>query len=170
MHSRHPRLPGERFFLGLLVLLSAFMVWAAWETAGFESLTSAGVFPMACAGLMVLTGLINLLRALRTPPAPGLGTDGPPADQRPRVLPRALIGLGACLTAYLLALEPLGFLVASLLFLVVAMRVLGSRRLLRNVLVSVLVVALVFLIFRTVFSVVLPAGTLVAPWLPDFLR
>ena len=213
MYSRHSRLPGELLFLVLALLLSGFLLWAAWDIAGFESITSAGAFPLACAGLMLLTGLVNLLRALRSRPmaapavpltaAPGAdgqagstGSAAAPASTitapdmqpvegsvagmpaplpagaapRPQVLPGALLKLLACMLGYLLLLEPLGFVVASLLFLLVSMSVLGSRRIGLNLLVAVGVVGLIFVLFRTVFSVVLPAGTLVAPWLPAWLH
>ena len=39
MYSRHSRLPGELLFLVLALLLSGFLLWAAWGIAGFESIT-----------------------------------------------------------------------------------------------------------------------------------
>jgi putative tricarboxylic transport membrane protein len=56
-------------------------------------------------------------------------------------------------------LERLGFVVASYLFLVVSMFLLGSRRVLLNLAVSAVSLAAIYVIFQTVFAVVLPKGT-----------
>ena len=66
----------------------------------------------------------------------------------------------AAIFAYMLTLEWLGFIVSSYLFLVVAMRLLGGKRLGLNLLVSGLALAVIYVVFDTAFSVVLSAGTL----------
>ena len=53
----------------------------------------------------------------------------------------------------------------SYLFLVVSMRLLGGRRIVLNLLVSALSLAAIYVIFQTVFSVVLPKGVLLQRWL-----
>lgn len=169
MYSRHPRLPGERIFMLLIVLFSAFMLWAAYGISQFDSITSPGAFPMACAALMLFTGALNLLRSIRSKPIPDEGMS-PMQLLAKRVLPWRLVLLVAWIGIYMLMLEPVGFLLSSLAFLVVAMTLLGSRRIVLNLVISLLMVALIFVVFRTAFSVVLPSGTLVAPWLPGFLK
>ena len=71
-----------------------------------------------------------------------------------------VVSLTGLIALYAFALEPLGFLVASLLFLVAAMFALGERRILRTALISVVSLAVIYVIFQTAFSVVLPEGIL----------
>ena len=71
---------------------------------------------------------------------------------------------------YMLGMEYIGFLLASYVFLAASMYLLGSRRVLLNLGISALVLACIFIVFQTAFSVVLPAGTLVGPYLPEFLK
>jgi putative tricarboxylic transport membrane protein len=64
----------------------------------------------------------------------------------------------------MLLLSKLGFVLSAYLFLVLSMRLLGSTRWLFNILLSAISLAVVYLIFQTVFSVILPKGT----WLTGF--
>ncbi|MNU11930.1 hypothetical protein D3C72_2601730 [compost metagenome] len=50
------------------------------------------------------------------------------------------------------------------------MYLLGSRRVVLNLFISAAVLVAIFIVFRTAFSVVLPAGSLVGPFLPEFLK
>ncbi len=84
--------------------------------------------------------------------------------------PLTLVLFTLLIVAYMLLLEVLGFLVASYLFLLLSMQVLGSKRLGLNLVVSAVVLAAIFIVFQTAFSVVLPAGSLVGPYLPEFLK
>ena len=154
------RLPGELVFTLLLVLFSLFMLMSAYSISGFESITSAGSFPMVATGVMVICGLIiaaGTVRAPRAERAPGETL----AQQFARLLtPGVLVAFTVAIALYMLALEPVGFLVSSYLFLVISMRLLGSRRRLLNLIVSAVALGLIYVIFRTVFSVVLPTGSL----------
>jgi putative tricarboxylic transport membrane protein len=69
-----------------------------------------------------------------------------------------------------MGMEVIGFLLASYIFLAASMYLLGSRRIGLNLLISLLVLAAIFIVFRAAFSVVLPAGSLVGPYLPEFLK
>jgi putative tricarboxylic transport membrane protein len=59
----------------------------------------------------------------------------------------------------MLLLNKLGFVVSAYLFLVVSMRLLGSVRWLFNLMLSAISLGVVYLIFQTIFSVILPKGT-----------
>jgi putative tricarboxylic transport membrane protein len=169
MHNRHSRLPGELTFMVLVVLFSAFMLWAAYGISRFQSAAAPGVFPMVCALAMLVTGGMNLIKTAR---ARLRFEDGETWAQQlvRKVVPLQLVLFALLILAYMLLMEVLGFLVASYLFLVLAMSLLGSRRVGLNLLVSLLVLAAIFVVFRTAFSVVLPAGSLVGPYLPGVLR
>jgi putative tricarboxylic transport membrane protein len=58
MPLRRRRLPGELTFALLLIGLSLFLLWQAYGISGFESLTSAGAFPMVAAAVMLVTAVL----------------------------------------------------------------------------------------------------------------
>ena len=64
----------------------------------------------------------------------------------------------ALLIGYGLLLEPLGFLPTSALFLIAVVRILGRRGWGWTLAVSLGSLALIWLLFRVVFSVLMPAG------------
>lgn len=152
-----PRLPGERIFTLLLAAGSLFMLWQAWGISKFESITSAGVFPMIATLTMLVTALMVVLRTWRAAAEPADGT----LAQRfvRRLVPPVLVSFTLAIAVYMVLLEPLGFVVASYLFLVVSMALLGSRRWGLNLVVSALSLGAIYLVFQTAFSVVLPKGT-----------
>ena len=168
MHTSHPRLPGELTFMVLAVALSAFMLWAAYGISQFESISSPGVFPMLCAALLLITGLMSLVSTAKA----RLQLEGETFFQQfvRKLAPLQLVLFTALIVAYALTLEILGFLLGSYLFLLLSMQVLGSKRIGLNLLVSAVVLAAIFVVFQTAFSVVLPAGSLVGPYLPEFLK
>lgn len=169
MHSSHPRLPGELTFMALIVAFSAFMLWSAFKISGFESVSSPGVFPMVCAAAMLITGLMSLRQTAK---GQIQNEDGLSLVQLfvLRLAPAQLVAFAALVTLYMLMLERTGFLLTSYLFLLLSMRVLGSKRMLLNVGISLLVLAAIFIVFRTAFSVVLPSGAWVGAYTPEILR
>ena len=165
MHSKHSRLAGEATFVGLLVAASAFLLWTAYGISGFSSLTSAGAFPMFAAAVLLLSGLASLRRTLRNEPSPRPAGESAARGFVRQITPPVLVSFTVAIFAYMVALEPLGFLVSSYLFLVVTMRLLGSRRWGLNLVVAGLSLAATYLVFQTLFSVVLPSGN----WLKGVL-
>ncbi len=168
MHTSHPRLPGELTFMVLAVAISAFMLWAAYGISQFESISSPGVFPMLCAALLLITGLMSLVKTAKA----RLQLESETFFQHfvRKLAPLQLVLFTALIVAYALTLEILGFLLGSYLFLLLSMQVLGSKRFGLNLLVSAVVLAAIFVVFQTAFSVVLPVGSLVGPHLPEFLK
>lgn len=156
---RPSRLPGELTFTGLLLALSLFLLWQAYRISGFESLSSAGMFPMLATATMVVTGALILLQCLRRRAASADAHGSLAAHFLARMTPPAWLGLTLAVCLYMLALPRLGFVLASFLFLLLSMRLLGSQRWLLNVAVSAISLAAVHLVFRTLFSVVLPEGS-----------
>jgi putative tricarboxylic transport membrane protein len=169
MHTSHPRLAGELTFMALLVLASVFLLWSSYKISSLDSLAAPGTFPMVCAFAMVVTGLINVIKTAR---AKLVLEDGETWLQQfgRKVTPLQLVLLTVLIALYMVGLERVGFLVASYIFLALSMYLLGSRRVWFNLIVSALVLAAIFIVFRTAFSVVLPAGSLVGPYLPELLK
>ncbi len=166
MHIHRRRLPGEIVFILLLLALSVFLLWTAYGISGFESFTSAGAYPMVTTGVMVVSGLVILFQSLKTPRAAG-GTGESLVRQFVRTLtPSLVLAFTVATIAYMLLLERLGFVLASYLFLVGSMWILGSRRFILNLAVSALALGFIYLIFQTIFAVSMPAGT----WLQGVLK
>jgi putative tricarboxylic transport membrane protein len=154
---RAARLPGEVGFVLVLLLVSVFMLWQAFLISGFDSLSSPGVFPMIATATMLVSGLIILGDTRRLPPEDG---GGGWERFRRRIAPLPIALFTALIVAYVLLLERAGFLLSSYLFLVASMLLLGSRRIVLTLLVSAGALAAIHIVFRTVFSVVLPKGVL----------
>lgn len=165
MHTPRRRLAGEIAFTLLLVVFSLFMLWTAYGISGFESLTSAGAFPMVATGVMVLTGLASVVHALREQPSERQAGESLARQFVRQLTPPVWVTFTLAIAVYMLLLERLGFVIASYLFLVVSMNLLGSRRIVLNLAVSALCLAAIYAIFQTVFSVVLPRGS----WLQGVL-
>ncbi len=169
MHTSPPRLPGELTFMALIVAFSAFMLWTSFQISKFDSISSPGVFPMLCSALMVVTGLMSLRETWKA--SPGADANQSVFQQfLVQLAPLKLVLFTALIVAYMLALEVTGFLLSSYLFLVLSMQVLGSKKVVLNLLVSALVLVCIFIVFQTAFSVVLPAGSLVGPYTPEWLK
>ncbi|GAB4238362.1 MAG: hypothetical protein Tsb0032_42730 [Kiloniellaceae bacterium] len=167
MSVRRPRRAGELIFALALLAFSLAAFWQAYGISGFSGLSTAGVFPMLASGAMVLSALCILWHTLAAPRARA------EAGQTPRpevlrffaeVLPWRHVLTVALILAYLLAIPWLGFLVGSGLFLFVAFAYLwrpgGKRGLLVSLLLSAFCLGAIYLVFRIVFQVVLPQGSL----------
>lgn len=160
MHTKRSRLPGEIAFTVLLLLFSAFMLWTAYGISGFESLTSAGAFPMVVTAVMLITGVLNVVHTLRETPSPAQPDESLARRFVRQLTPPVLLGFVLAIALYMLVLDWAGFLLSSYVFLVVSMWLLGSRRIVLNLVVAALSLAAIHVIFQTVFSVVLPKGKL----------
>ena len=145
------RRPGELVFAGVLAAASLFLLWEAYGISGFRALSSPGSVPMATTAVMVITSLIVLVRTARLPK---VGGESVSRD----ILPVSVILLALMLVAYGVLLRPLGFLPTSALFLIVAIKFLSRRSWAFTLSVSVGSLVLIWIIFRLVFTVLMPAG------------
>ncbi|WP_417241373.1 tripartite tricarboxylate transporter TctB family protein [Celeribacter sp.] len=151
MNKDMTRKPGEVVFALLLSLISFGAVWQAYGIAGFEALSSPGAFPMAVASVMVISSVVIAVKTLRAKPdtTHSFFTD---------VLPPAAAMMIVFILLYAIALKPLGFLSTSLAFLFVSVLILSRRGLWYSAWVSLVCLAAVYVIFRLVFSVLMPEG------------
>ncbi|GIK85912.1 MAG: tripartite tricarboxylate transporter TctB family protein [Burkholderiales bacterium] len=154
------RLPGELAFVLFLLLFGATALWQATSISGLGSWSSPGAVPMLAALVMLVSAARVALATLRRPPAEVPSGSSLSREFAHALLPRVVVAFTLLIVLYMFALEPLGFVVSSLLFLVAGMWVLGSRRIVYNVVVSAASLAAIYVIFQTAFSVVLPAGVL----------
>ena len=145
------RRPGELAFAIILACASLGLLWNAYGIAGFSKLSSPGAIPMATAAVMVVTALIVVLRTARLPVVAG-------ESVRRDILPVVVIVFVGLLVGYAVLLRPLGFLPTSALFMVIGVKVLSGRGWGFTLGVSLASLVAIWLIFRIVFSVLLPDG------------
>ncbi len=158
MLDQKKRLPGELTFTCLLLVGSVFLWFQSYGISGFESITSAGMFPMLSAGVMAVTAVLALRQTLRSRLDRSSGENLLQLFVR-QISPAVFVWFTLAVFAFMLLLPRLGFVVSAYLFLVLAMRLLGSTRWGFNLLLSAVALGAVYLIFQTIFSVVLPSGT-----------
>ena len=143
--------PGETVFAGVMLLASLGLLWNAYGIAGFESLSSPGAIPMATTLAMVAAALIVLVHTLGLTRAEG-------ESFTRDILPGTVLLFVVLLVCYGVLLEPLGFLPTSALFLVAAIKVLWRRGWLVTLGVSAFSLLMIWLVFRIVFTVLMPEG------------
>jgi len=160
------RRPGETVFAAAFVLLSLGMLWAAYDISGFIALSAPGSVPMATTFVMAVTAAVVLVRTLRRPADPR-------ETLRRDILPARIPIVVALLLAYALLLRPLGFLPTSALFLIVAIKLLARRSWGFTLAASLRSLLVVYLVFRIVFTVLMPAGIVpegeILQWFRDLL-
>ena len=145
------RRPGEALFAGAFLVLSLAMLWNAYGISGFEQLSAPGTVPMATTFVMVLTAGLVLVSTLRRAP------DRHETVRRD-ILPVLILLMVALLAVYAALLVPLGFLPTSLLFLISAIKLLSKRSWGFTVLVAFASLIVIYLVFRIVFTVLMPPG------------
>lgn len=145
------RRPGELVFGIVMLLGSLILLWSAYGISGFEALSAPGSVPMATTLVMVITAALVVFKTAKLPldRAESVAKD---------ILPPVVLIFAALLVAYGVLLRPLGFLPTSALFLIVAIRVLGQRGWGWTIFVSLGSLLLIWLIFRIVFTVLMPSG------------
>ncbi len=162
MSAKTQRRPGELVFAILILLFSLVMFYQSFLISGFREISGPGVFPMLASGAMVLSGIAIVRASLRLPP-PGMAAD-PRSDHVRRffaeVTPVRLIVMLALICLYVAAMPLVGFVGSSAGFLFLAIVYLWRKNLLLCALVSAGSLAVIYAVFRLLFQVVLPQGSL----------
>ncbi|HET8568097.1 MAG TPA: tripartite tricarboxylate transporter TctB family protein [Candidatus Limnocylindria bacterium] len=143
---RHPDVFG-----GVAAALLGLVVIAAAQTTpdpGFGVVGPAAL-PTIFGVVIVLSGVWIAAGALRSDP-PALE----PFDARPFALATAATAV------YFVAFVPIGFIVTSIAFVLAVARILGSRALVRDLVVSIAFVLGLYVVFTQLLTVDLPRGLL----------
>ena len=143
------RRTGAVVLAAVLVLIGAGLLWSALSAAGGDlGLQSPRLAPVVISAAWVVVAAAYLVVQLRTrEPAP---------EEKPGWWSPA--GVAVSLAGFAVALEYSGFVVSAAVFIVVVSRVLGSRHLVRDVIVAVLLPTAVYLAFTRLLDIFLPAG------------
>jgi putative tricarboxylic transport membrane protein len=147
-HTTHDKRPGEDVFGLMWLVAGVVLFWQSYQIAGFSALSSPGAFPLAASGVMVIAAVIVVIGNARRRRA----AEGEP------ILPATVVIFTAMVVAYAAALGPIGFLPASLLFLVASMKLLYRGGWGAAIGIALASLAAIYVIFRLVFQVVLPEG------------
>lgn len=145
------RRPGEAVFMLFLALASFGLLIKAYGIAGFEALSSPGALPMAAAGVMTITASVIAFQSFRAQPSVT-------ESLRVHIFPVSVIVAIVAITAFAFLLRPLGFLLTSFLFLFVLIKAFSGRSLFFCAWVSAVNVLLIYLVFRIIFTVLMPEG------------
>jgi hypothetical protein len=157
------RRPGELGFALLLTAASLYLLYSAYGISGFTALSGPGAIPMATTFVMVVAaGLV----ALRTWRLPRITTETLGRD----ILPGMVILFIGFLIVFGLLLKPLGFVPTAALFLTIAIKVLARRGWGYTLAVALGSLILIWVVFRVVFTVLLPAGILPEAEFIQFFR
>lgn len=159
-------LPGETGFGWLMLAFSLFLFHQSYKIAGFSSLSSAGGTPLAASGLMVICAIVIIVRNRRSPALDVSGWREAAQRFSTEILPlQPLIIYVLIMLGYMATIEPLGFNLASFLYLFSSFWYLHRRELWLATWLSAVTVAAIFVTFQLVFQVTLPEGDLLSPLL-----
>lgn len=156
------RRPGELAFALFLLGFSAILLHEAYGISGMGRLSAPGTVPVATTAVMVLCMLIVVLRTIRLP---RVTTE----TLRQDILPLRVLVFAAMIVGYGLLLRPLGFVPTTALFLVLSIRFLG-RSWPFSIGIGLLSLVGIWLVFRIVFTVLMPAGVFPEAQLVQFFR
>jgi putative tricarboxylic transport membrane protein len=151
MQTKQPRRPGELAFNLIMVLGSLFLLWSAFGISGFEALSAPGAVPMVTSATMLVCAGLIMRETLAKSKVTG-------EKLQRDILPLSVIVTIGAVVGYALLLKPFGFLPTSFVFLLVLIRFLAGYSLVRSALLAAGIVLVVYLIFRIVFTVLMPAG------------
>jgi len=152
--------PGELLFVTLITGFSVVALWQAFEISRFSGLSTPGVFPMLAAGTMLVSALFILSDSLSR-----RYIESNQNQSKVHVLTWRLIVVITLVAAYVLAMPYLGFMLSSAVFLLVSFLFLWRKSVGVSVLLTTGTLLAIYLIFRILFQVVLPRGSLVQAWL-----
>lgn len=163
MPTHRPAQRGETGFALLLLVFSVTAFWQAYAISGFSGLSTPGVFPMLASATMVVAAVFILVQSIQRKPGSDLPSEAEQGFLQ-TVLPARLLVMMALITAYVIAMPAFGFLVASGVFLFVSFHYLWRKSLLISTCITLAALVSVYLVFRKLFQVVLPKGTLFQGW------
>lgn len=150
---KHPakRKSGELAFAAFLTIASIGLLVSAYSISKFEALSAPGAIPMATTLVMVITASLVFYQTSRATP----DTQGKFFVD---IMPPRIAIIAALLIAYAIALKPLGFLPTSAAFLLVTIKYLSRRSWFFATIVGLACLLGIYLVFRIVFTVLMPAG------------
>lgn len=152
--SIQTRKPGEFVFCLLLVVFSGIALLLSYDISGFDSISAPGVLPLIASALMLGSTLFIFRGTWALPPAQD--------DQSfvKLLMPKVIVNFLLLGAMYVVLLSWFGFLIASFTYLFVSILYLHQQGWLVAFFVSANALAIIYMIFRLLFKVILPEGAL----------
>ena len=156
---------GRSLFLVVLLVILAIYTWMAfdleWRTVAGR--IGPGFFPRIIGGLALLITVWALLKSLRAGAVVdedevGGDEEAGEADLGKHPIPLLLVVLASVVLVVLF--EPLGMIISSALFLAATLHLLNRGRMISNIIISLVVPVVVYLLFQSFLNAGLPAGIL----------
>lgn len=139
--------------VGVLLLVGALQI----PTAGTYQAVGPQVFPLIVAVAVCVLGVLNTARAFFRPDPHQVEE----AREEARATHWPTVGLlAAALVLYGVLLDPLGYWPATASLVVAVARILGSRSVVRDVVVGLMLPGTAYLAFTHLLGISLPAGLL----------
>lgn len=130
-----------------LIILSIFAFFQSFKISGNElTPTSPGAFPLFISVLLLIFSVWIFIE----------GSKKDVSTSQDKIFTKEIIFLVILLILYSLLLETIGFEIATLVFLFLAISYLSKKNIIRNLLISLLTVGIIIFVFKTVFKVILP--------------
>ncbi|MEV6596561.1 tripartite tricarboxylate transporter TctB family protein [Actinoplanes sp. NPDC051346] len=164
--GRRTGVSAQAVLAGVLLVAGLLLLWSALTAEGDFGLRGPRLAPVVVTVAWVAVAGVYLVTQLRPrqrpmPDVAGETTvDATEATDQEQHKPGwwAPAGVLAALVGFAVALEYAGFVVSAALFTVATARVLGSRNLVRDVIVAVVLPIAVYLGFTRFLDIFLPAG------------
>ena len=146
--------PGEKPFVCALFLFSLTSLVLSYQISGIQSLSAPGALPVLASLILTTCACVIVVNTFRLP-----ATDTTTRFSS-EVMPSVVWVFLVMATTYVLILDIVGFVIASAAFLVTAIYYLYRQGPLLAFFISVNSLAVVYIVFRLVFKVILPEGGL----------
>ena len=151
--------PGEKGFAVFLLMFGLFFTWQSWKLyQNAPGASSCGSVPLFCSAIITILSLVVIVVDRKKPSE----NSGKPVGEIVKtamsyLLPKdvlVMVGLVViyCITLYM----GLGFLIVTPVFLWVSMVYLSRGNYAKNLLWTALCMLFIYLVFKVLFSVVLP--------------
>ena len=149
---------GELAFASFLTLLGIFV---AWDTSRMDipqggSIISPQTFPYLVAGFLTLVGFVLVTQVLRGKFGTPEGTE--PGEEFQSADFKTMIMFAAAIAIHVVLLEKVGYVIAATVSFWGVSFAFGSRKYLKDLMLSIIFATLVYLIFSIGLNINLPAG------------
>lgn len=156
----------ELLVAGGVIVAALVILWVAKDFRVPPSVRiSPKVFPQLVGGGMLIVGVWYMVDVVRNPNTLSAGEDSEDVDLEAEANWTTLILIAIGLTAFALMVEPAGFAIAAATMFTITSTAMGSKNILKNLLIGLALGLAVFVMFDTWLGVRLPEG-----WLAPFWR
>jgi putative tricarboxylic transport membrane protein len=142
------RIVAVGFLLAAVVVLVS--AWTIPQGGGYQAV-GPRAFPLLVGGGLGVVAVIGVVQAFISSSEP-VESDDEPIQWRPVLI------LVAALAGYAALIVPVGYWQTTAVFFVVCARVLGSRRLVRDAVIAVVLALATYFLFDRVLGITLPPG------------